>query len=137
MPLRWEIPGGAVDLEDKSILHGAARELYEETGLVACSIVKHVGGLQEFFTRRGRKMGKVSFLMDVEVQGQRHGNGEIAVTLDPNEHVQFVWVSEEEARAKRVGDVILQYTTEAQEQTIYESFRIWKEQTSSTREGTP
>lgn len=34
-PLRWEIPGGAVDAEDESLLHGLARELWEETGLRA------------------------------------------------------------------------------------------------------
>ncbi|KAI8948254.1 NUDIX hydrolase domain-like protein [Xylaria longipes] len=34
-PLRWEVPGGAIDAEDESILHGLARELWEETGLRA------------------------------------------------------------------------------------------------------
>ena len=35
MPNRWEGPGGACDDEDPTILHGAARELWEEVGLVA------------------------------------------------------------------------------------------------------
>src|SRR4051812_17959118 len=33
MPLRWEVPGGACDLEDETILHSVARELWEESGL--------------------------------------------------------------------------------------------------------
>ncbi|KAK6080769.1 NUDIX domain-containing protein [Seiridium cupressi] len=127
MPLCWEIPGGAVDVEDESILHGAARELFEETGLVATRITRQVGGVQEFLTRKGRRMGKVSFLVDVEVQ-----DGEIKVKLDPNEHVQYVWVSLDEAKAKKAGDVLLEYTTEAQETTIYQAFRLWKEQTAGT-----
>lgn len=35
MPNRGEVPGGAVDAEDPTILHGAARELMEEAGLEA------------------------------------------------------------------------------------------------------
>lgn len=43
MPNLWEIPGGACDETDKSILHGAARELWEEAGLAAASILPLVG----------------------------------------------------------------------------------------------
>lgn len=34
-PNKWEIPGGSVDATDASILAGVARELFEESGLVA------------------------------------------------------------------------------------------------------
>ncbi|KOS16769.1 hypothetical protein ESCO_004652 [Escovopsis weberi] len=34
-PLSWELPGGSVDATDRSVLHAAARELWEETGLAA------------------------------------------------------------------------------------------------------
>lgn len=127
MPLLWETPGGAVDPEDKSILHGAARELYEETGLAASRIGEPVGGIQEFFTRKGMRMGKISFLVDVDVQNGSPEDEEIKVKIDPNEHVQFIWVTEDEARAKKAGEVQLEYTTQAQEETIYEAFRIWRE----------
>lgn len=126
MPLLWETPGGAVDKEDKSIMHGAARELYEEAGLVATRIVEVVGGRQSFFTRRGRSIGKVNFLVEVEVHGKDHGEDGVEVKLDPNEHVQHVWVSEEEARAKKAGNIDLAYTTRHQEETIYQAFQIWK-----------
>ncbi|ETS75739.1 hypothetical protein PFICI_12683 [Pestalotiopsis fici W106-1] len=132
MPLLWETPGGAVDPEDKSILHGAARELYEEAGLTATGIVQLVGGLETFFTRRGRKIGKVNFLVEVEVCDKEHGDDGIEVKLDPNEHVKHVWVSEEEARAKKAGDIDLKYTTSAQERTIYQAFNIWKTQANIT-----
>jgi 8-oxo-dGTP pyrophosphatase MutT (NUDIX family) len=33
LPLLWEVPGGALDPEDPTVLHGAARELWEEAGL--------------------------------------------------------------------------------------------------------
>lgn len=39
MPLRWEIPGGTVDTQDPSLLHGLTRELYEEAGLRATKVI--------------------------------------------------------------------------------------------------
>ncbi|KAH8202194.1 hypothetical protein TruAng_003669 [Truncatella angustata] len=130
MPLRWETPGGAVDPEDESIIHGAVRELYEEAGLVATRVCEVVGGVRVFFTRRGQLMGRINFLVEVDVPH----DGDIDVKLDPNEHVQYVWASEEEARAKRVDEVVFEYTNKAQEQTIYEAFRIWRERASGTSE---
>ncbi|KAF7534618.1 hypothetical protein G7054_g6059 [Neopestalotiopsis clavispora] len=132
MPLLWETPGGAVDPEDKSILHGAARELYEEAGLVATNITQVVGGLETFFTRSGRKIGKVNFLVEVEMRGKEHGEDGIEVKLDPNEHVKHVWVTEEQARAKKVGDIEIKYTTSAQEKTIYRAFELWKTLTNKS-----
>ncbi|KAI0191573.1 NUDIX hydrolase domain-like protein [Astrocystis sublimbata] len=112
-PLRWEVPGGAIDDEDKSILHGVARELWEEAGLRA----RHVGGLvgkaDTFLTRSGRAVCKYSFLVDVEG---------FDVKLDPNEHVAFLWVSEQEAKAKKCGDVEIVYTGNRQEAGILAVF---------------
>ncbi|KAK8063901.1 hypothetical protein PG996_008553 [Apiospora saccharicola] len=69
MPLRWEVPGGACDDEDETVLHAVARELWEESGLRAAHIGPQVGEGRAFFTRRGRRMLKVEFLADV--QGER------------------------------------------------------------------
>jgi 8-oxo-dGTP pyrophosphatase MutT (NUDIX family) len=145
MPLCWEVPGGAVDDEDASVLHAAARELFEEAGLVATRFVAAVTGggdaPEEFHTRSGRRMGKVSFLVDVAgapgqpeqpglvaggVGGGGDGGGGIRVTLDPNEHVAYLWVTEEEARARRAGDVEIIYTRQAQEDAILDAFRVWE-----------
>ncbi|KAK8004309.1 hypothetical protein PG989_004028 [Apiospora arundinis] len=70
MPLLWEVPGGACDDTDKTVLHAVARELREETGLRAARIGPQVGGGMVFFTRKGRRMLKVSFLAEI-VQGRR------------------------------------------------------------------
>jgi 8-oxo-dGTP pyrophosphatase MutT (NUDIX family) len=42
MPLKCEVPGGAVDLENDTILHGAARELWEEAELVVRRFVRRI-----------------------------------------------------------------------------------------------
>jgi 8-oxo-dGTP pyrophosphatase MutT (NUDIX family) len=131
MPNRWEVPGGAVDDEDESILHGVARELWEESGLKLNGVEQVVGLRGEdgylFQTRRQLKVFRFSFVVDVEFNGD--GRGE--VTLDPNEHQRFLWASEEECRRKKVengGEVVdVEFTTEAQEKIIMEGFRLRKE----------
>lgn len=130
MPNRWEVPGGAVDLEDETILHGVAREVWEESGLKVTAIGPQVGtaeGKTEgyVFTRRGLKFCRFTFEAEVE-------NTE-AVRVDPNEHQKLVWATEEECRSHRVvgnaeGEVVeIEFTTEAQEGTVLEGFRLRKQ----------
>ncbi|KAL2182035.1 uncharacterized protein P884DRAFT_274471 [Thermothelomyces heterothallicus CBS 202.75] len=86
MPLRWEVPGGACDEADETLLHGLARELWEETGLRLKRVVRQVGAEQVFLTSRGLVVAKVTFEVDVEAS-------ETAalpeVTLDPYEHMRL------------------------------------------------
>jgi len=122
MPSRWEVPGGACDWEDETILHAAARELWEESGLTPRRLGRIVRcGAEDgvvFFSRRQRRYCKYSF--EVEVEGYE-------VTLDPNEHQAFVWASEDECRAHKAGDAQLRFTTWEQEESIMEGFRMRKE----------
>ncbi|KAI0551055.1 NUDIX hydrolase domain-like protein [Xylaria curta] len=121
-PLRWEVPGGAADAEDSSLLHGLARELWEETGLRTRHVSGLVGKGYTFLTRRPICVCKYSFVVDVET---------FDVKLDPNEHAAFLWVTEDEAKAGKCGDVDLVYTTKHQEDAILESFRIEGEKTKA------
>ncbi|KAK4122358.1 hypothetical protein N657DRAFT_647047 [Parathielavia appendiculata] len=53
-PDKWEPPGGACDDDDETILHAAARELWEEAGLETA----HIGGPVDnpyFFTLSDEK----------------------------------------------------------------------------------
>ncbi|KAI0476638.1 NUDIX hydrolase domain-like protein [Xylaria cf. heliscus] len=114
-PLQWEVPGGTIDTEDESLLHGLVRELWEETGLRARRVSGLVGKGYTFLTRRPLCVCKYSFVVDVDA---------FDVKLDPNEHAAFLWVTEEEAKARKCGDVSLAYTTQNQEDAILESFEI-------------
>lgn len=127
LPNRWELPGGAVDDEDATVLHGAARELWEESGLVARHFTHLVtqgpgGAEEETFSNRARtkKFARFSFAVEVE-------SCEV-VKLDPNEHQRFGWVSEEDVKAMRVGDggLKLEITKEGVTNVILEAFRLRK-----------
>ncbi|KAI6087213.1 NUDIX hydrolase domain-like protein [Hypoxylon rubiginosum] len=123
LPLLWEIPGGACDFEDESLLHAVARELWEESALRAKSIDTLVGNGVPFSAHKGKGplWCKYSFLTRVEGYD---------VKLDPNEHQAFLWVTEEEAREGKCGDVEFQYTFKEQELAVYEAFGMMKEKTT-------
>lgn len=136
MPNKWEIPGGAVD-PGETILAGVAREVLEETGLSVKAVVgllehddeQKVDGGYVFHTRRGRKIIKFTLVVEVEDAS--------TVRLDPEEHQDCVWATEEECRAKRAARraeerelgkrvVELEYTTFAQETTVFDAFSTLK-----------
>ncbi|KAI2642488.1 NUDIX hydrolase domain-like protein [Xylaria nigripes] len=118
-PLLWEIPGGSIDSKDETILHGLVRELWEETGMRPRLVRALVGQGYTFSTRRAFRVCKFSFFVDVESYNVR---------LDPNEHAAFLWVTEDEARMKKCGEVTFEYTTKKQEDAILEGFRVRREQ---------
>lgn len=146
MPLRWEIPGGACDPEDETILHGLARELWEEAGLRMRRVTRQVGGEYTFFTRGGRVVAKLTFETEVETGATAEGGQQLLpeVTVDPNEHVRFLWATEEECRSGRVavldgsGDetevVDVRFTTEDQRRTILYGFKLRREATQREQE---
>jgi 8-oxo-dGTP pyrophosphatase MutT (NUDIX family) len=121
MPNLWEVPGGSCDSHE-TILEGAVRELWEESGLVATEVLRQVGGVPEWLDRE-KVWCKFSFEVKVK-EGME-------VVLDNEEHQKFLWVSEEECRsgvAVRGGErTEIEFTTEVQVKTILEGFRLRKE----------
>ncbi|CAM1509900.1 Fc.00g002350.m01.CDS01 [Cosmosporella sp. VM-42] len=124
LPNLWEVPGGAVDPEDPSILYGCARELWEESGLVArhiSNIVTEGPGLKPgtvFPNRTGKRFFcKFTFVVEVE-------EGE--VKLDPEEHQDYVWATEEEARSGSIGERKIPITHAQMSRLVLEAFRLRK-----------
>ena len=124
MPNKWEVPGGGCDDEDPSILYSVARELWEEAGLEAKHISSPVGEPHFFQTRSRRPVCKLNFL--VQAQGSAN-DGQLDVKLDAKEHQDFVWVTEEEVRAGRKGDLKIDFTDEGLAKTILVAFGKIKE----------
>lgn len=136
-PSCWENPGGACDADDETVLHAAARELREEAGLEAARFVRQVGDVFEFRSSRGKKIAKVAFEVEVLEENGDGGDGETEhyhVTLDPKEHQDYKWVTEEEVRNGRVGQVQLQFTTPDNRALMLEGFRVRKAQQSEGSE---
>lgn len=137
MPNRWEIPGGAVDDDDPSVLYGCARELWEEAGLVLRHI-KHVipdganGKPGAVFTNRTGKRFFCKFSFEVDVADTE------SVKLDPNEHQDFVWATEEEVTNQAIGERKIPLTNSIMVRLLREGFRMrraGKEKTEGTVAG--
>lgn len=122
MPNLWEVPGGGCDREDASILQGVARELWEEAGLIATAIGPQIGGSQVFASRSGKLICRFFFLAEV----QKGEDKKLHVKLDPREHQNYVWATEEEVARRRVGDVELKFTSRELEAVLLEAFEARK-----------
>jgi len=125
-PGKWETPGGQIDPDDPTILHGVARELREESGLIAVHVKRCVGA-DSLTSRRGIKFIKLSFEVQIQTDpGQESDWHRITslptVTLDPNEHQNYVWVTEDDMNAGRIGDINIDITSPEHRDTIMFAF---------------
>jgi 8-oxo-dGTP pyrophosphatase MutT (NUDIX family) len=127
IPGKWETAGGSMEKTDLSILDGVARELLEETGLAASKLGPPVGEGYYFLTRSGQLVCKLNFLAEVH----RDENGQANVVLDSEEHQNYVWATETEVKARKVGDLELSITSVEQEKVILEAFRMRENANSS------
>lgn len=127
IPNLWEIPGGACDDEDPTILHAVARELFEEAGLKATKIGLQVGLGQgyTFLTSTKKVVCKFSFLAEVEIGGEVDEKGWLKVKLDPEEHQNYVWATREECKAEKVGDLKIPFTHPEQKKMVLDAFGAW------------
>jgi 8-oxo-dGTP pyrophosphatase MutT (NUDIX family) len=122
-PDKWEVPGGAVDEEDTTILSAAARELWEESHLIATRfthIVPEGEGMKPglVFPNRNRTRWWCRFAFIAEVND--HG----CVQLDPREHQDYAWASLEEVEQDKIGERTIPMTTTNMKATIIEAFRL-------------
>lgn len=126
MPHRWETPGGGCDESDESILYSVARELKEETSLVPRIIGPAVGKGYTFNLGPGRATLKLNFIVELEVLTGIFGEQQdvVNVKLDPDEHQAFVWVTEEEVRHSKVGELDIVFTSNPQKDVILEAFEV-------------
>jgi 8-oxo-dGTP pyrophosphatase MutT (NUDIX family) len=148
-PGTWEIPGGSIDETDSTVVAGAVRELWEETGLRARHVPCAVGmllqdgraaevaakddtrldddGLTVTFVETGRVWGKSTVMVEVE-------STEV-VTVRPDEHSEWAWVTEEEVHRGQMdggdgGRRELNLVSEGVKWTLLDAFRMRKEMSS-------
>ncbi|KAF5000728.1 hypothetical protein FGRMN_1569 [Fusarium graminum] len=143
-PLLWEVPGGCVDDSDDDLIAAAVRELWEEAGLRA-KTVKGIVGISPatgpvpddplekdleilydmlVFRADDGVWGKLTVWVDVESCGE--------VKIDENEHVEFAWVTEEEATQNKFRDgTKLEFVSEGVKRNVLAGYTLWKENEAS------
>ena len=121
-PNKWEIPGGGTEDSDPTILHSAAREAFEETGLHLTKLVREVEKGVEWGDGMKRWL-KLSFEIEVaEMEGVGEGEEEgVGVCLNPEEHQGYVWATEEDIRVGKY-DIV----TPEQQALMLEAFKSAK-----------
>jgi 8-oxo-dGTP pyrophosphatase MutT (NUDIX family) len=157
LPDKWEVPSGVVSgkvEKDATVAAAVARELWEETGLTATALVRLVapplsdehaeGGNTASgedrptaggFVFRNSTRTKVfcRFVFEVDLADEEgtaeDGVGrERGVTLNPWEHQDFVWATEEEVRKLEVGQGewkrALDFTSDHLRRLILEGFGV-------------
>ncbi|KAG9049524.1 hypothetical protein FS837_010004 [Tulasnella sp. UAMH 9824] len=100
----YEIPGGHVEGVDESIGHAVGRELKEETGLTLKHIVEEFEGF-ECETSKGIT-AQLNFVVELE-------EDDMKVTMNPEEHQAFDWVSEMEIDGYPMSDAMRVVVTNA------------------------
>jgi 8-oxo-dGTP pyrophosphatase MutT (NUDIX family) len=118
-PNKWEPPGGACDDDDMTILYAAARELWEEAGLEAAEIRSIVGDPYFFTLDDGKKVCQFNFA----VRARANQEASLMVKLDPKEHQRFLWATKDEVKAKKVGDIDLDFTRDEVARTVLLVFK--------------
>lgn len=121
MPLKWELPGGSVDASDASMVAGAVRELSEETGLRAASVLRWVGDREFAEGVGGKRWRQGIFKIGVDGVGGLDGP---EVRLDPAEHVRYLWVTVGDLRADRCGEVVLDYADPEWKVLLLRAFEV-------------
>ena len=77
-----ELPSGEID-QDKTLIQGLIREVYEETGLKIKTVKNYLGSF-DYISKSGKKARQFNFLVEVQ---------EGKIVLNPREHCEHKWVS--------------------------------------------
>lgn len=121
-PNMWEPPGGACHDDDATILHAAARELWEEAGLMAARFVGLVGDPHFFTLDDGKKVCQFNFAVLVKTDSLAPP----VVTLNPDEHQRFVWATEGEIRTGKAAGLELLFTRDEVKRTVLLAFDYFR-----------
>lgn len=144
-PNLWEVPGGSAEVEDPTILHSVAREVFEETGFTLTKFVRAIGNGVQFTTGKDKKWMKLTFEIEVvEDVGSIAGGtndgkrrlktafdgvaaevtvGNVTVRLDPAEHQAFRWVTEADLETWGPGKIVVEEQRQMMLQALKEHTR--------------
>ncbi|KAK1655847.1 hypothetical protein BDP81DRAFT_444513 [Colletotrichum phormii] len=107
----WGLSRGGVGIIEVGRVSGDGGSA-EEEGTAGVGVVKDS---HKFFKGRDA-WRKYTYLVEVETTTK--------VEIDPEEHEDFVWATEEEVRADRCGERVFEWTSEHQKMDILRAFEI-------------
>lgn len=109
--------------QDMRIMH-TLLDVEHTSAMIFISRTSYLEGMVDhLLTQYAVEVTKFSFLVEVESSDD--------VKLDPVEHVAFMWVTEDEARNKKCGDVEFKYTMPRQMQVVLKAFEMKKQEGQS------
>ncbi|EXF76778.1 NUDIX domain-containing protein [Colletotrichum fioriniae PJ7] len=121
----WGLSRGGVGIievgrpsDDGGIAVEEEEKKKKEEGTTAAG-VEAIKDSHKFFKGRDA-WRKYTYLVEVETTGA----GEAEVEIDPEEHEDFVWATEEEVRADRCGERVFEWTSEHQKLDVLRAFEI-------------
>lgn len=124
-PNRWEVPGGTAN-KDETIVQCAIRELYEEVGLAASTVLAMVSEVVWTASDSGGSEGRdwgawkifcFCVMMDGAMQEM-----DLKIELDPLEHQAYLWATETDVRRGFCGNTSLDWITSNQPLAILAAF---------------
>ena len=137
------MPGGSVERDDPTVLHGLAREVFEETGLRLTRFVRLVGEhIKETTSQQEKTVSKpgdpkrlkLGFEIEVSEIGvletdmnEREIEGylrSVPVDLDPYERQDQAWVTEEDVKGFYENGVGRPIVSKDQAGEMLEAFRL-------------
>jgi 8-oxo-dGTP pyrophosphatase MutT (NUDIX family) len=115
-PNIWELPSGKVESKDATLLNAAARECFEETGLIVTEFIKEAESFEYTIEGRGWSL-QLNFEVNVREEDD--------VKICPEEHQAYKWHTE-----KDIQDTGL---TEATKRVVENAFRSHRYQLEIVR----
>lgn len=131
----WEVPWGDSELTDQTVLHSVERVMLEETGLHLKRFLKQIGNGEESETSQGSSV-RLSFEIEITEMAVLDNTGkctcpalnDVHIEVDPAQHQDFVWVTEED-----VLDEIFTLVTPQQKDVILHAFQLRQETEEEVR----
>ncbi|KAI1355863.1 NUDIX hydrolase domain-like protein [Xylaria sp. FL0043] len=139
-PNKWEPPRDACKDDDQTILHAVGRALLVQAGLGIGFIGGSVGDPRISTLDDGKKVCQLNFavvaraadaaplVMRPHPEDPRGAiwageHTELVVKLGSEKHQRSVWATEDEVKAKKVRDTVLDFTSEEVERTVLLTFQ--------------
>lgn len=130
----WDVPGGGSELANSKILDLVANKTFDQTGLHLKKFVRQISDGVEFKTSDG-----LGFMLCFEIEVKEVSEfgeiekydslGDLKIELDPANHYEFVWATEEEIR-----DEIFPVATPEHKAVMLQAFELRRQDVEEMKE---